>query len=42
MKTSMKKNMENLAKEFYRIQTRNWIASQSNGTGGAGQTLDVT
>ena len=41
MKTSMKKNMENLAKEFYRIQTRNWIASQSNGTGGAGQTLEM-
>lgn len=32
--------MKLLKKEFYRIQSRNWILSQSKGYGGAGQTLE--
>lgn len=34
-------NMQQLQLELYKIQTKNWILNQSNGTGAAGRTLEI-
>ena len=41
MSQEMLKKMQDLLKQFYRIQSMNWIATKANGYGGAGQTLEI-
>ncbi len=40
MNENIEKIMQELLKEFYRIQSLNWISSKADGYGGAGQTLE--
>ena len=41
MNQEILKKMQELLKQFYRIQSMNWIATKANGYGGAGQTLEI-
>ena len=41
MNQDILKKMQDLLKQFYRIQSMNWIATKASGYGGAGQTLEI-